>query len=185
MENLVNDDTAEWLQRFWIGTTQRTVPEGYLPLMGVRLSASTNAYDEPGLGPDGLSVETTRPARTLSANQLLWEEEGKPRTLEESSQELMEGFALWTNRYCRGNREMMSRVARLFIGIFATDDWEDRVAGLDGMIDSYLHSALEQLLSGEGCEALTTLGDRILESEALCALQISVFGFLAIREGAL
>ncbi|MFP4330569.1 MAG: hypothetical protein ACLFP6_07610 [Spirochaetaceae bacterium] len=175
-------ETEAWLDRFWIGPSQKMIPEGYQPLFGIKLVASTNNYEEPGMGAEGLAVEVMKPARTLSANRVLWEEDGRPGSLGECSRDLMKAFSIWTHRYCRGNTAMMARVTTLFLEIFGEEDWEQRVEAIDETIDNYLRGALERLLTPESHAAVTTLGDRILEIDDVLSMHFSIFGFLALKE---
>lgn len=175
--------TENWEQNgfLWIGPTQSKMPEGYLPLFGIKLTANTNEYDEAGAGKEGLSINTIRPARTLSSNRVLWEDERAARA-EEMSDDLREGFELWTRNYCRGNREMMDRVAELFLYIFRQEEWEEIVQWIDHRIEAYLTGALERYLDKQTSGALTKLCDRILETEDVFALQLNVFGIVGVVE---
>ena len=167
-------------EALWIGPSRSKMPAGYEPLFGLKLVANTNDYEEAGAGAAGLRREAIKPARTLSANRMVWEEE-PARHLGEMSEDLRKGFELWTRNYCRRNRAMMDRAAELFLWIFRQEEWEDLVALMDGEIEGYLSAALDRLLEGDGETAVTTLGDRILESENVFALQLNVFGFAAVR----
>jgi len=167
-------------EAIWVGPREAALPAGYLPLFGVRLTATTNDYDTPGAGKEGLAVTVTKPARTLSANRVIWEEE-QARRANEMSEDLRESFELWTKKQCQGRREMMDRVANLFLYIFRQSDWEELIRWIDRQAEQYLRGALSRLLEGEGEEAVTRLGDRILESEDVFALQISAFGLVGVK----
>lgn len=179
----MSSTTDAWDRRgfLWIGASQGKIPEGYLPLFGVKLTANTNEYDDAGLGLDGLAVNALKPARTLSANRVLWEEE-RSRNLQEISDELKESFDLWTKNYCRGRRDMMDRVTTLFLHIFQKKDWERVVSWIDERVEAYLTEALGRLMEEGTEQALTTLADRILQSEDVFALQLNVFGMVGVKE---
>lgn len=168
----------------WIGPSQRKMPSGYLPLFGIKLTANTNDYDQPGAGIEGLALNALKPARTLSANRMLWEED-RPQSVEEMSNELKESFDLWTKNYCRGNREMMDRVTALFLHIFQQEDWEETIRWIDEKVEAYLRGALYGLMDEPTEQAVTTLADHILESEDVFALQLNVFGMVGVKESEL
>jgi hypothetical protein len=177
-------DAWEEAKFLWIGASQRKMPDGYLPLFGIKLTANTNDYDQRGAGVEGLAVNALKPARTLSANRMLWEEE-RSTSVEEMSKELRESFDLWTKNYCRGNREMMDRVTALFLYIFRQEEWEEIVRWIDQKVETYLMGALYGLMDEPTEQALTNLADRIVESEDVFALQINVFGMVGVKKSQL
>lgn len=182
----MSETTDRWEERdfLWIGPSRNKMPRGYLPLFGIKLTANTNEYDEAGAGVEGLSVNAIKPARTLSSNRVLWENERAERA-EEMSEGLREGFELWTRNYCQDQRQMMDRVADLFLFIFRQEEWGEIIEWIDHKVDSYLRGALDELLDQEAETGLTKVCDRILESEDIFALQLNAFGFVGVEEAQL